>query len=546
MVKNKNSNFTEHEKSMKNFLKTALIILILNNNFANSQNIVKDSDLTNNKGLYYQKSNLFTGFIITANESTGCILSKCEVLNGHASGLKIEYYETAGYNSKNYLDTLLLIELVNSLKSSSDKKTTAELENRSLKTDLENFSNTRIKNTKKFEKIKINGAEGKLKGKDLILYNDYNELVKKIQLSEKLLITYSDEIQEFENKIKIEKAKTAYKPNISQEFFVIDNIKEGRCQKYAIDGQKIAEGNYKNGKQIGDWSFYFKNGKLSAKGSYINGDGSNLNVDGIPMNGMDGNWLFYNEDGSLLEQDFMKNGKLNGLCIVYKNNGNLFEETTYLEGKKNGIAKEFYPSGKLKREFYHKNGSVEGRYKTFYENGNMCDDFITKNGKKEGPYKEFYENGKLKTESIHTSGFRPLKSYYESGKLAFQGNIDTTSQNSYSMFGDVTMYNEDGTILYIMFLNKDGSMIDKKPKASINLSKAELNKVYRCTCCKSTINGIYDGVGEKGYSADKLTVESLYEFYSGSNLAKASFSNSYEFIRNSFEFCTVKCSRVCY
>jgi len=65
-------------------------------------------------------------------------------------------------------------------------------------------------------------------------------------------------------------------------------------------------GTYKNGLMNGQW-VYKENGKVFAKGSFYNGDGSNLGETGIPRNGRVGKWYFYYSRGEKGIQEWHKN-----------------------------------------------------------------------------------------------------------------------------------------------------------------------------------------------------------------------------------------------
>jgi antitoxin component YwqK of YwqJK toxin-antitoxin module len=537
---------------MRTYLKLALVIFLCQINIVNAQSIVKETSLTKNNGLFYLNSSLFTGVAFTFNESTGCILSKREILDGRISGLIIEYFEPSDYDSKKYQDSTLLTDLNFKMKLSVEKKNATSMENKSLNNDIEIFRNTRIKNASKFEKIKIKGTEGKLKGKDLSLYNDYNALVKKIDLNRNLLNAYVKEIQDLETQISKEKAKPVYTPKMFQEYLVVDNVKDGKFKKFDVNGQIIEEGNYKGGKQYGEWTFHYSNGKLKGKGAFENGDGGDLGSSGIPRNGREGKWVMYYEDGVQSQESSYLGGKLHGFSREFYETGKIKKESNFKNGAFEGLQKEFYPSGNIASERIYKNGLLEGLQKVYFENGNLQNETYAKSGKSEGPYKEFYENGKLKIEAIAKNDILhgPTKMYYESGKLKMQGSIDSTSQFQGHLFGDVTMYKEDGTVETKAYVNRDGTIVDKTPKPESNLSKTELNKTYRCKCCKSTINGIYDGVDKNGAEADKFTVELFYKTYSAPSmkdfLSIGGYSTVYDLIRNHYGFCTMKCSRTCY
>jgi len=114
---------------------------------------------------------------------------------------------------------------------------------------------------------------------------------------------------------------------------------------------------------------YFKNGKLAATQSYLNGR-------------FDGNSSFYNSNGTLIESTNHKNSYIEGDWIEYYANGNIFVKTPFQNDLKNGIEHEYYENGVLKRSspytndklngteiVYNTNGTVQS--KTYYWNGDI-------------------------------------------------------------------------------------------------------------------------------------------------------------------------------
>ena len=185
---------------------------------------------------------------------------------------------------------------------------------------------------------------------------------------------------------------------------------------------------------------YYKNGKLSMKGSYINGF-------------KDGLWQWWFENGNKQDEAIFKHdayikerkhwredGKqdyieiIDGECIseccdgknvMYDKNGVKLVEYTMKNGAKNGAGVSYYPNGKIRRKFIYVNGKKEGETVDFDEAGriasigNFKDDksdglwitkdslgrivgkFIDKDDMHNGIDSEFYANGKLRTTGLY-------------------------------------------------------------------------------------------------------------------------------------------------
>lgn len=91
-------------------------------------------------------------------------------------------------------------------------------------------------------------------------------------------------------------------------------------KKYYVNGQIAYE-------LVGDrLTYFFKNGKVKAKGLFINGL-------------MEGEWLFYRETGQLWKVGNLKNAKKNGSFIRYDRNyqveyQEIFENDKIIKNKK--------------------------------------------------------------------------------------------------------------------------------------------------------------------------------------------------------------------
>ncbi|NCO55450.1 MAG: hypothetical protein COS14_13080 [Bacteroidetes bacterium CG02_land_8_20_14_3_00_31_25] len=103
---------------------------------------------------------------------------------------------------------------------------------------------------------------------------------------------------------------------IKQENGKNDTIKR---LEYYSNGKKKIEGEVKNGKRSGKWTYWFENGNIWSEGSFINGLS-------------DGQFNIFNEDGSKYMQSNYKNGVPDG-CWTFFNNNIKKKEVYFKDGK---------------------------------------------------------------------------------------------------------------------------------------------------------------------------------------------------------------------
>jgi len=82
---------------------------------------------------------------------------------------------------------------------------------------------------------------------------------------------------------------------------------------------------YKNGQVVSEilgdtLTYYYKSGKLKAKGPYI-------------RNKFEGTWLFYSEDGLLIQEGNFKNNVKDGEWKRYNKDGEIEYSAVFKEGK---------------------------------------------------------------------------------------------------------------------------------------------------------------------------------------------------------------------
>ena len=88
---------------------------------------------------------------------------------------------------------------------------------------------------------------------------------------------------------------------------------------YYEDGQLFSEGSYENGKMIGLWTYYTKDGNISSQGH---------------RNGYDKEGLWYVSKNifNFSDSTFYENGKMHGRSVEYDTLGQLRKECSYENG----------------------------------------------------------------------------------------------------------------------------------------------------------------------------------------------------------------------
>ena len=84
-------------------------------------------------------------------------------------------------------------------------------------------------------------------------------------------------------------------------------VADGFYREFYPNGEKFVEGQYKDGRQDGEWTYYHDNGKVQRTVNYTNGQ-------------PDGSWEVFNADGTVVAKRGYKDGKRDGTWIVVRRN----------------------------------------------------------------------------------------------------------------------------------------------------------------------------------------------------------------------------------
>jgi antitoxin component YwqK of YwqJK toxin-antitoxin module len=182
---------------------------------------------------------------------------------------------------------------------------------------------------------------------------------------------------------------------------------DGPYKRYHDSGELMLEGQYKDGKRVGEWIGYYTNGQISNISTFTDGKKD------IPE-------ISYYKDGTVKS----KTENVGDIHIQknYFESGKLFFERAY----KSGYYKEFTEDGVLKIEANYKDFNLYGKWKEYYNDGKVKWSVSYESGYRNGVYEEYYENGILKVKGVILNEKKKgeEKRFDENGNLVWKGYYD--------------------------------------------------------------------------------------------------------------------------
>jgi antitoxin component YwqK of YwqJK toxin-antitoxin module len=173
---------------------------------------------------------------------------------------------------------------------------------------------------------------------------------------------------------------------------------DGFYREFHPNGQPFIEGQFRRGRQEGEWTFWHESGQLNRKMTYANGQ-------------PDGAWDVFRADGTLSGKRSFKNGLRDGEWINYDKTGKqMLLQEQYTAGKLDGVRKLWYPNGKLRQEAGFKAGLRHGTAAEWNENGEKIAEITYVENKPDGTAMQVLPDG------------RKVVQEYKDGKLVPPSN----------------------------------------------------------------------------------------------------------------------------
>ena len=181
----------------------------------------------------------------------------------------------------------------------------------------------------------------------------------------------------------------------------------GQWVKYDSAGNKVYEGTFREGVPVGEFRYFYPNGRLKSIAKYSD-NGKRAGTVSYFQNGMkmasgnylnekkDSIWLFYSSsDGALIQEEAYKNGLRSGISRTYFPEGGISGILNWKDGVKDGIWEEYYSNGSIKLHGTFSMGDKEGPYQAFYENGSLLVIGKYSGGHQDGSWTYFDSDGSI-------------------------------------------------------------------------------------------------------------------------------------------------------
>jgi antitoxin component YwqK of YwqJK toxin-antitoxin module len=168
-------------------------------------------------------------------------------------------------------------------------------------------------------------------------------------------------------------------------------VKEQVKKKYWDNGKLKIETHYKNGKQEGLETWWYKSGEKKQEMHWKNGKKDELRK----------SWY---KSGKKKSVGKFKNGNSEGLDTSWYESGRKSDEHHWENGELHGVTTFWFKSGEKSSETHFKNGLPEGLSTTWYESGGKMSESHWKDGTEDGIRKEWDKDGKLTFQGMIVDG----------------------------------------------------------------------------------------------------------------------------------------------
>lgn len=184
-------------------------------------------------------------------------------------------------------------------------------------------------------------------------------------------------------------------------------------KNYENTDQPRYEGEFKHGKEIGNFKFYKlvdKTSVLSATKEFNENDqiavvkffsstGKLISEGKMDGKLFIGKWTYYHNKTNVVMsiENYNEKGELHGEKIVFYENGQIAERSNFINGKQEGLSTWYSEKAVVLKEFLYENDELHGMSKYYDSNGQLVAEGKYKRGKKHGIWK-YYTDGKLTEE----------------------------------------------------------------------------------------------------------------------------------------------------
>ena len=192
--------------------------------------------------------------------------------------------------------------------------------------------------------------------------------------------------------------------------------RQGYWKVYDGIGELKFEGQFVNGKPVGEFIYYHPNGRKKA--IVMNIDSGRIvyskifHPNGNPMavgkyidQKKDSLWRYFSEeDGTLLSEEIYSEFKKDGVWRTFFHDGKVAEEITYRNDVKEGPWVTYFTTGDVKSTGTYMNDLLEGRFVIYHLNGKIGVSGTYKASKKDDTWVYLDEEGQLEEKEFYRKG----------------------------------------------------------------------------------------------------------------------------------------------
>ena len=313
----------------------------------------------------------------------------------------------------------------------------------------------------------------------------------------------------------------------NEGFFYLDN-QDSVYREWNDQGKLMVEGYYDIGDPVGEWKYFYSNGKPKSI-EVIENDSNKIQsfwlndslntqtiVDGTGemktyfnsgklkesysyKNGLkDGPFVEKNPQEVSLLSGFFKNGKKDSLWVYNYTTGVKEKECAYRSDSLHGLSTSYFNNGQISVQGTYDNGSKTGTWTWYLPNGNrdMSGTFV--NDKQHGDWVYWYNTGEVSYTAHYDNGLRTGQwTYlYKNGEKFKEGSYDKDLKD-----GKWFTWYEDGTLLM------EGEYVQGKEEGVWN-NYWENGKLKNTTTFKK---GEMNGKWLSYYENGKMKLTGFYE-----------------------------------
>lgn len=242
--------------------------------------------------------------------------------------------------------------------------------------------------------------------------------------------------------------------------------KQGAWTKVDKNNRKIYEGTFKDGHEVGVFTYYYPNGAIRMKNTFsedgkycsheVYSEKGRLMATGFyNQKNRDSVWHIYNDDGALVKINRYRMGVKWGRFYTFSPEGDTLEIFTWKDNKREGQARRRTRDGYV--EMVYRNGLLDGLV-TEYANGKKVEEGVYSNAMRQGEWKR-WSNGVLSVKETWRDGMLIKREVW----------TITSDMPRFVKTSEIAYFYKRGSVTFIMLRN--GKMISSNEDIDVYFDK---------------------------------------------------------------------------